>query len=145
MRLIDNRTGLEIIGHDDCLRLLATHMYGVGRVALVDGNHPVILPVNYALDQDRVVFRTAAGTKLDNALHGAAVAFEIDHIDDESHSGWSVVVKGRAELVQTPHDLLRMRAIPLKPWAEGEHANWIMIVTDSVTGRRVQSTGQFFH
>ncbi len=143
MRLIDQRSGLEIIDRDDCLRLLATRLYSVGRVAVLDGRHPVILPVNYGLDGDHIVFRTAAGTKLDAALHGGLVAFEIDHVDDKTESGWSVLVKGRAELVTTMHDLMRLRALPLTPWAEGEHANWIRIAPEHITGRRVASVGHF--
>ena len=142
--MIDNRTGLQIIDRDDCLRLLATHTSGIGRLALIEGSHPVILPINYALDQDHVVFRTAAGTKLDGALRGAAVAFEIDHVDEATHTGWSVLVKGHAESVVTHNDVLRLKALPLRPWADGEHANWVSIRPEMISGRKVTGGNGFF-
>jgi nitroimidazol reductase NimA-like FMN-containing flavoprotein (pyridoxamine 5'-phosphate oxidase superfamily) len=137
MRLIDTHSGMEIIDRDECLRLLAMHMYGVGRLAFVDGLHPVIVPVNYAMDEDRVVFRTAPGTKLDVATRGAPVCFEIDRLDPEHHSGWSVIVKGHADVVTSSRDRLRLGAHPLRVWAEGDRVNWVAIRPDVVTGRRI--------
>jgi hypothetical protein len=56
---------LETLGRSECLNLLATAQ--VGRVALVVDGHPEILPVNYALDGDAVLFRTAEGSVLTHA------------------------------------------------------------------------------
>lgn len=145
MRLIDNRTGLEVVSRDDCLRLLAQNRSQVGRLAVVDGLHPVILPINYVLNGEDIVFRTAAGTKLDSALHGANVAFEVDELDAEQHLGWSVLVKGRSTLVTSPQELHYLETLPLRPWSDNDKPNWIRIVPESVTGRRVSSTAQFFH
>jgi len=50
--------GLEVLSDDDCRRLLATG--GVGRVA-VPGEPPIVRPVNFALDDNRIVVRTGAG------------------------------------------------------------------------------------
>ena len=61
-RTIDARTGLEVIAPDECRRLLGGDV--VGRLAIVDGGSPAIFPVNYALDGEAIVFRTAPGTKL---------------------------------------------------------------------------------
>lgn len=145
MRLVDNRTGLEVVSRDDCLRLLAQNRSQVGRLALVDGLHPVIFPVNYVLHGEDIVFRTAAGTKLDGALHGANVAFEVDDLDEEHHVGWSVLVKGRAELVTSKQDLQYLETLPLRPWSDHAKPNWIRVVPESVSGRRVSSTAHFFH
>jgi len=38
---------------------------------------PSVVPVNYLLDNDRIVIRTDAGSKLAAALRGAPVAFEV--------------------------------------------------------------------
>ena len=67
----------------------------VGRLVVVDNGRPLIFPVNYALDGEAPVFRTASGTKLWASTH-APVAFEVDSIDREARSGWSVVVHGIA-------------------------------------------------
>ncbi len=56
----------------------------------------MVLPVNYAVQGDLVVFRTGDGTKLERA-HGTKVAFEVDEVDAGTGSGWSVVVQGVTE------------------------------------------------
>ena len=60
---------------------------GIGRIAYASRFGPAVLPVNYALRDGAVVFRTAAHSPLDEDLRtGIAnadykVAFEIDSID----------------------------------------------------------------
>jgi nitroimidazol reductase NimA-like FMN-containing flavoprotein (pyridoxamine 5'-phosphate oxidase superfamily) len=120
---------------DECRRLLGERH--PGRLALVDAGGPVILPVNYALDQGSVVFRTDPGGKLDAAAAGATVAFEVDAADERDRTGWSVVVRGRAGEVTDHADLERLRALPLYPWAPGAKAHYVRIRPASVTGRRI--------
>ena len=57
---------------DECRKLLGERH--LGRLALVDADGLVILPVNYTLDEGSVVFRTDPGSKLDAAAAGATVA-----------------------------------------------------------------------
>lgn len=144
MQIIDHRSGLEVIDRDECLQLLAEHQHSVGRLAFVEARQPAILPVNYALSEDRVIFRTAQGTKLDMALRGAQVAFEIDHVDDVNRTGWSVLVRGRSDVVTHPDQLLLVATSGLTPWAEGEKSNWVVIQPEMVTGRRVPVSGRYF-
>jgi nitroimidazol reductase NimA-like FMN-containing flavoprotein (pyridoxamine 5'-phosphate oxidase superfamily) len=135
----ETRAGLEVLERAECLRLLARHE--VGRLAVADGRHPTIFPVNYALVGDEVVFRTEAGMKLALALRGP-VAFEIDEIDGDQRVGWSVVVLGEAEEV-TDYDSAAVRALrelPLFPWAGGEKAHWVRIRPSTISGRRVASS-----
>ena len=137
MHLIDPKTGIEVLDRSECLRLLAARQ--VGRVGVVIAGRPVVLPVNYVLDADTVIFRTAAGTKLDAALRSATVAFEIDHTDPVFQTGWSVLASGRAELVTGAHDLAHAATLPLRPWASHEMSNWVRVHLDELTGRRVVS------
>jgi uncharacterized protein len=83
---------IEELGDSECRELLAGRH--LGRLALVDGRGPVILPVNHVVDRDAPVFRTDPGTRLDAAAEGAAVAFEVDAADEATRTGWSVVVRG---------------------------------------------------
>jgi uncharacterized protein len=78
----------------ECRELLTRHHFG--RFGFVDavGVLPSIVPVNYLLDNDRIVIRTDAGSKLAAALRGAPVAFEVDGVDQDHQVGWSVVVRG---------------------------------------------------
>lgn len=137
MGVIDHRDGLEVLDRDECLELLAAGAGGVGRVAIVEGLHPVIMPVNYAMDGDRVAFRTSAGTKLDAALRDALVSFEIDHLDDDNRIGWSVVVRGRSEAVTDERVRERLETLGVRPWSDVEKSNWVTIAAETVTGRRI--------
>src|SRR3974390_2494822 len=60
MRTVDPRTGIEVLDYAECLRLLATKQ--VGRIGFAIWGGPEILPVNYVLDGDAVVFATGAGS-----------------------------------------------------------------------------------
>ena len=71
-----DRNGLEVLASDQCLRLLA--QAPLGRVGLTSGALPVILPVNFLLQEDHILVRTGRGTKLDAATRNAVVAFEAD-------------------------------------------------------------------
>ena len=137
MQLIDHRTGLERLSRDECLDLLRRQQ--VGRLAVVAKARPLIFPVNYAMDGEAVVFRTAAGTKFDAAVREMAVAFEVDEFDVEHRRGWSVVVSGRAEEVVGDAHRARLKNLPLRPWAAGPKDNWLVITATSITGRRVTS------
>ena len=60
----------------ECLELLrGAH---VGRIAVVVDGRPEIFPINFAVDHGTVVFRTAAGTKLEAIAERHPIAFESD-------------------------------------------------------------------
>ena len=137
MTALDRGSGLEPLGEDACRALLAGEE--VGRLAMVVGGRPAVFPVNFALDGDAIVFRTAPGTKLDN-VGRAPVAFEVDGLDRAARTGWSVVVDGRLEEV-TRFDaatLDRLRSLALYPWADGRRDHWLRLVPSRLTGRRVR-------
>src|SRR4051812_6943273 len=92
-----DRNGLEVLDREECMRLLST--VHLGRVAITSGALQVILPVNFRVLDDRIVFRTGCGTKLDAATRGAVVAFEVDTMESLDHRGWSVVVTGVARQI----------------------------------------------
>jgi nitroimidazol reductase NimA-like FMN-containing flavoprotein (pyridoxamine 5'-phosphate oxidase superfamily) len=126
---------IEELDTDTCLGLLSRHHFG--RVAVVDDDGPVVLPVNYTVDRGSVVFRTAEGTKLDSAVHGDPVAFEVDEIDESSRSGWSVLVRGTLEEVTDGEELERLRVRPLRPCAPGERERFVRVWSRAITGRRI--------
>lgn len=127
---------LEELRRDECLALLSRNH--LGRLAVVVGGRPLVFPVNYCLDGDRVVFRTDTGTKLHGAL-GGPVAFEIDGVDTLYHGGWSVLVVGDAEEIVEPAERERLSQLPLGLWAGGEKPHWIRIRPAAVTGRRLRT------
>ncbi|HEX8861316.1 MAG TPA: pyridoxamine 5'-phosphate oxidase family protein [Actinomycetes bacterium] len=120
---------------DECFRLLAgKHL---GRVVLVDERGPLALPVNFLLDQHTVLFRSDEGTKLDVAVRGGQVAFQVDGVDEATRTGWSVLVRGEATRVTDPDELARVRRLPLYPWAPGGKGHYLRILPSSLTGRRI--------
>jgi len=133
---IDEGQPLEVLGRDECVELL-TYGSFVGRLGLIVDERPLILPVNYMVDRGTVVFCTAAGTKLNAIVGGADVAFEVDEHRSLRHAAWSVLVRGRTEIVTDKADLAHLRAGPLRPWAKGARANWVRVPLDEVSGRRI--------
>jgi len=65
------------------------------------------------------------------------VAFEIDDIDEERESGWSVLVLGSAERVTREYMLTSLWKEGPVPWAEGTRNLFIMITPETITGRTV--------
>ena len=130
----------EEMSRDECLRLLQGA--AVGRVGGVVHGRPFILPVNYAVDGDRVVFKTSPGTKLSGSEF-SRVAFEVDEFDLAGHSGWSVLVEGVASDISDMVDdrSTRLRALDLEPWPPGEKSHWVAILPESITGRRLGQAG----
>nr|WP_239524118.1 pyridoxamine 5'-phosphate oxidase family protein [Geodermatophilus normandii] len=128
---------MQEIPVDECHRLLAGQE--IGRLAVNAEHHPLVFPVNYAMDGTTVVIRTAPGTKLAAADH-ANVTFEVDEIDRRTRSGWSVLVRAVAEEVGPEHRagiVARTEATGVTPWAPGEHGHWLRLIPTSVTGRRI--------
>lgn len=115
----------------DCWELLAT--VPVGRVAVaVEGEAPLVLPVNHRVDGQSIVFRTGPGSKLD-AARTQPIAFQADAYDQHLHQGWSVLVRGLAafETVDGQH---------LEPWAGASGRNTVVrIWPEHVSGRVVSS------
>ena len=127
----------------ECFELLAREQ--LGRVAVVDDLGPVVFPVNFILDRHMVIFRTSEGTKLDAACRGSRVAFEIDGTDTATHTGWSVLVRGEAIEVTDPAELVRLRKLPLHPWAPGAKTHYVRILPAALTGRRIWVPGGTMH
>jgi nitroimidazol reductase NimA-like FMN-containing flavoprotein (pyridoxamine 5'-phosphate oxidase superfamily) len=114
------------------------HLAGesVGRVGVTAHALPVIIPVNYALDDDTIVFRTAPDGLLAHACDETVVAFEVDRLSPDGSDGWSVLVVGVAQLVP---DHLAQRAGRDLPAALGPGQDQLVtIATARITGRQVE-------
>ena len=130
----DNSAATEVLTDSDswnCLRGVS-----VGRLAVVLGDGPDIFPVSYTTDHGTIVFRTGVGSKLDAVAADGRVALEADGVDSETGIAWSVVVRGKAELVQRPDEVIESFSLPLFPWEAGKKDQFVRIVPDSVSGRR---------
>ena len=118
---------MEELSAEECLRLLGTQQ--VGRLGVVVGGQPLVLPVNYVLDDDTVVFRSDPGTKLD-AASLQRVAFEVDQLQPRARVGWSVLVQGVGQEVRAADGAAyqRVQALPVVPWTGGAKAHFVRVV-----------------
>ena len=135
MTALADHAGLETLPLDVCLRLLGS--VPVGRVSFCTDGEVVTLPVNHVVDGQDVVFRTNRGSKLSAAERQDHVAFEADDYDLRTRNGWSVLVKGRAEVVHEDSEIRRLSRLGLYPWVTAvDRPFWIRIRPTSVTGRQ---------
>lgn len=135
-----DRNGLEVLDRSACLALLRGAT--IGRLGLTSGALPTVLPVNYRLVDDVVMFRTGVGTKLQAATSNAVVAFEVDEIDPVWHTGWSVVVTGLAREAR-PGELTpvqRAEADQVARWAPAGESRLVAVSTEMVSGRCIHPT-----
>jgi nitroimidazol reductase NimA-like FMN-containing flavoprotein (pyridoxamine 5'-phosphate oxidase superfamily) len=123
----------------ECRRLLASRE--LGRLAFLNRrDQPLILPVNYRLHAGEILIASGPGPKLQAAIRGDAVAFEVDAINEETGQGWSVVVTGRAaRYARSVRELQTADALPAdcipRPWAPGPRYALIRIAPQRITGR----------
>jgi hypothetical protein len=95
----------------------------------------VILPVNFTLLDESIVFRTIPGTKLDAATN-AVVALEIDSYEADGRSGWSVLAIGQASKVLSD-ELAEAEALGLEAWPlDGQASHFVRIDPSQISGRR---------
>src|SRR5690349_11261228 len=135
-----DHAGLDVLTFEECLWLLRST--AVGRVAFEAGGEVEVLPVNYTMDGVTVVFRCGNGAKLGAAVQEAAVTFEVDNFDDKAKRGWSVLVKGKAEVISDDDAVGRLEGTGLRPYVTSvPRPYWVAIHPNTVTGRRVPDPG----
>ncbi|HEY5032515.1 MAG TPA: pyridoxamine 5'-phosphate oxidase family protein [Actinomycetes bacterium] len=130
---------LRVLSRPECVRLLGST--AVGRIGVSIAALPVILPVNFAVFDGSILFRTGRGTKLAAATQNAVVAFEADGFQPDGTVGWSVLVRGICSEVTDHHELERMRRVPLDSWvADGDTDRYVLISLTEISGRRFDAT-----
>ena len=128
----------ETLDRAACLALLRT--VALGRVAWTDGTGRVVVePVNFVLEGDDVVFRTAEGEKLEAVRRGRSFSFEADEVEPALRVGWSVLVSGPAEIVSEAEQSRRSeRPLPV-PWDQSTPRPYLVrIRAEQVSGRRLR-------
>ena len=125
---------------DECWEMLRGEEFGRLAFRIVDEVH--ITPVNYAVDGETLLFRTAEGTKLLAVVMGSQVALEIDRYGEESAR--SVVVRGSARLL--PEDEAhRSENVPLRPWVPSLKYNVVEITPQVISGRAFSLARPWLH
>jgi nitroimidazol reductase NimA-like FMN-containing flavoprotein (pyridoxamine 5'-phosphate oxidase superfamily) len=125
---------------DECWELLRAQ--ALGRLAYHLGDQVNIAPINYVVDKDTLLFRTAPGSKLLGVVMNDDVAFEID--GENGHVAWSVVVRGTATLLDEA-SAHRADDLPLRPWVDTHKYNVVEITPVAISGRRFELDEQSRH
>lgn len=128
---------IQTMSEDECLSLLSSTT--VGRVAFCGADGPELVPVNFALINGTIYFRTLPDGFLSQLSRGNdGVAFGIDFHDDSTLEGWNVTIKGPASQVEDRATInLVLGHGQLKPWAGGVRPLVIRVEVRSISGRRV--------
>jgi hypothetical protein len=107
--------GLEQLDRQTCYDLLSRT--SIGRLVFTQGALPAVEPARFALDGHDVVIGAERGLHLPAASRMAVVAFEADAYDEDTRTGWCVVLIGRSR-------------------ADGDR---VRIMPEIVRGRRIRS------
>jgi uncharacterized protein len=123
---------VTVLSEDECWSFLSS--VSLGRLVTILGGKPEIFPVNFVTQRRTVLFRTAQGTKLYNAVMGDRVAFEAD--DHTAAEGWSVIIQGRAHELLATAEILDAEDAPLLSWPATVKPHYVRVIAMEITGRR---------
>jgi nitroimidazol reductase NimA-like FMN-containing flavoprotein (pyridoxamine 5'-phosphate oxidase superfamily) len=133
---------LEELTNDESMRLI--RQAEVGRIGFTGRFGPVVMPVNYKVIDETIVFRTEEyGSIAEDLRTGIPdadyrVAFEVDEMDPATRTGWSVLLQGSAHHVDDESERARLLAVGVEPWAGGDRELFMRITPAHVTGRRIR-------
>jgi nitroimidazol reductase NimA-like FMN-containing flavoprotein (pyridoxamine 5'-phosphate oxidase superfamily) len=125
---------------EQCWEMLRGDEFGRLAFRLVDEVH--ITPINYAVDGDSLLFRTAEGDKLLGVVMSSQVAFEIDTYGEDTAR--SVVVRGTARILDEDEEH-RAENVPLRSWVGTAKYNVVEIRPSVVSGRQFELTRPWLH
>ena len=123
---------VTVLSEDESWSLLSG--VSLGRLVTILHGHAEIFPVNYVTQRRTVLFRTAQGTKLYDAVMSDRVAFEAD--DHTAAEGWSVIIQGRAHLLSANAEILDAEEAPLLSWPATVKPHYVRVIALEISGRR---------
>lgn len=108
----------------------------LGRLAVSAAGRVDIFPVNYVVDDHKIYFRTAPGTKLASLTVNGSVALETDEV--LNGVARSVVVHGTARELDNSREIEAADQLPLVPWIPSVKYNYVEVTAEELTGRRFE-------
>jgi len=132
---MSDRDPVHVLHPEESWRFLREHEFGRLAFHLVGEVH--IVPINYALDGERLIFMTAEGSKLFGVTANNDVAFEVDEIVDDRAT--SVIVRGRAKTLEGQAAYVVER-LPVRPWIYTPTSVVVAIQVEEISGRRFDLT-----
>ncbi|MGO4784408.1 pyridoxamine 5'-phosphate oxidase family protein [Cryobacterium sp. W22_MBD10_FK3] len=129
---INDPDPVRILSEDECWELLLSSSFG--RLAAAVADDIEIFPLNFVAADNKLLFRTAEGTKLLALTVNNKVVLETDDIGRAD--AWSVVVKGIARILDTQAEIDAANALPLRPLVPTLKYIWVEITPTELSGRR---------
>lgn len=134
-----DQRGALVLSARECDELLWATAGKVGRIGFSVGNHTTILPVNFVLYLDDILFRLGPGSAFDAISRSPSIAFEIDGLAGahrESPEAWSVLVHGKPRVLREPEELADVTALGLTPLVPDAGEVYVAMTKDTLSGRR---------
>ena len=129
------------LSYAECRGLLLHQQ--AGRVAVSTPDGPHIVPLNYSVVDESIIFRTTPFSVLATYGRNVLLAFEIDSLRESERIGWSVVARGRADVVLDSEEISHIRAVwPPEPWADGPRQLYLRLTWTELTGRSLGRAAQ---
>jgi len=123
---------ITVLSDDESWDLLKS--VALGRLVTNVGGELEIFPVNFVTQAHTILFRTAEGTKLFGTVMNDKVLFEVD--DHTVAEGWSVVIRGTAQVLTASDDIHEAERAQLLPWIATEKLRFVRITPNTMSGRR---------
>lgn len=99
---------MEELSRDESMKVLEEAP--VAHLGMIDAGRPYVTPMSFVVSEDRILFRTMPGKKLDVLKESPEVCIEVSIYDDDSGEWASVLVNGRASVVEDPNTRSEMIA-----------------------------------
>lgn len=131
---------VSVMSDEECWEFLRTQEFGRLAFHLAEQVH--ITPINYAVDGETLLFRTAEGSKLLAVVMNPDIAFEIDDYSEDT--AWSVIIRGTARQLDELEEH-RAENVPLRPWVPTIKYNVVEITPTEISGRRFDLSRPWLH
>ncbi|HYN30805.1 MAG TPA: pyridoxamine 5'-phosphate oxidase family protein [Dermatophilaceae bacterium] len=118
------------LDREACWDMLRAHSFA--RIGYVLRGEVRIVPINYAVSGDRLVFRTADDSKFYALSANEHVGFELDEVGQDTAR--SVIARGRAHLLEDESEVAEATAT-LHPWVPTEKRRVVAIEMTHLSGR----------
>lgn len=125
---------VTVLGDEEAWDLVSS--VSLGRLVTHFGGQLEIFPVNFAVQNHSLLFRTAEGTKLFTTVMNDQVLFEVD--DHTDAGGWSVVVRGTAHVLSSTEEIQEAERAQLLPWLPTVKLRFVRVTPSQISARRFQ-------
>lgn len=129
-----HRARIHELDAEECWRLLESAP--IGRLVWRGGDGLSVATLNFTVDRHSILFRTVAYGSIARECDDSPVAFQADHADEATRTGWSVLVRGHAHVEYG--DTVPIDTVDA--WPEGSRLLAVRVVPGRVSGRRLTAT-----